>query len=480
VSLLILVAAGYFYFAKTTASVASTSDINSIAILPFVNVNADVDTGYLSDGLTDSLINSLSRATRLKVIASSSVFHYKGKQIDPQALGRELNVQGVVTGRITRRGDNLSISVELTDARDKSHVWGDQYNRKLSDLLAIEEEISRKISEQLRLKLTGQEQSRVTKRYVENIEAYQFYLKGRYASQPTREGFDEAIKSFKQAIEKDPNFALAYAGLAETYWRAAGQLLSAHEAMPKVRENAVKALRIDDTLAEAHTALALVLALYDYDFAAGEREFKRAVELNPGSAYVHQWYGWYLITMKRPDEALIEIKRAQELDPLSSVINWEMGLPFFISRQYDRAIEEFKKAVEMDPKGSFARMLLALAYVQKGSYEEALRAVDEPGTDDSYLVATTAFVYATMGKKAEAQKIAEQLEKQAKQGYVAPYIMSKVYIGLGKKERAIDWLERAYETREDSSAWLNADPAFDPLRLEPRFQELVRRMGLPE
>lgn len=478
VLLVTLVASGYFYLGRK--AVVDSSEINSIAILPFVNVTANEDTQYLSDGLTDSLINSLSQASTLKVIAHSSVFSYKGKVVDPQLVGRELNVQGVVTGRITQIGDNLAISVELTDTRDKRHIWGEQYKRNLKDLLAVQEEIARDISNKLRLKLTGEEQTRTAKHYAENIEAYQLYLKGRYANQQQKEEFDKAIEYFNKAIEKDPDFGLAYVGLSEVYWRAAGQSLSAREAMPKARDAALKALKIDETLAEAHTALALVQAFYDYDFAGGEREFKRAIELNPGSAFVHQWYGWYLSTMGRADEALVELKRALELDPLSTVINWEIGLPYYVSRQYDHAIEQFKRAVSTDPQNTFARSFLAGIYALKGSHEEALKVVDEPNSEDSYLAAMTAYTYAMMGRRAEAKKIAERLKRQAKQSYVSPFLFGKVYVALGEKELAIEWLEKGYENREDSSAWLNSDPAFDSLRSEPRFRELVRRIGLPE
>lgn len=472
-----LVAAGYFYLGRK--AVVDSSDINSIAILPFVDATANADTQYLSDGLTDSLINSLSLAPQLKVIAHSSVFSYKGKVVDPQLVGHELNVQGVVTGRITQLGDNLAISVELTDARDKRHIWGEQYKRKLKDLLAVQEEISRDISNKLRLKLTGEEQTRTTKHYADNIEAYQLYLKGRYANQQQKEEFDKAIEYFNKAIEKDPNYALAYVGLSEVYWRAAGQSLSAREAMPKARDAALKALRIDETLAEAHTALALVQAFYDYDFAGADREFKRAIELNQGSAFVHQWYGWYLSTMGRADEALVELKRALELDPLSTVINWEIGLPYYFSRQYDRAIEHFKRAVETDPQNTFARSFLAGIYSLKGSHEEALKVLDEPDSEDSYLAAMTAYTYGMMGKRAAAKKIAERLERQAKQSYVSPLLFARVYVALGEKERAIEWLEKGYENREETSAWLNSEPVFDSLRSEPRFKELVRRIGLP-
>ena len=475
--LVTLVVAGYFYLGRK--AVVDSSEINSIAILPFASVTANEETQYLSDGLTDSLINSLSLAPKLKVIAHSSVFSYKGKVVDPQEVGHALNVQGVVTGRITQLGDDLAISVELTDARDKRHIWGEQYKRNLKDLFAVQEEISRDISNKLRLKLTGEEQIRTTKHYAENIEAYQLYLKGRYANQQRKEEFDKAIEYFNKAIEKDPNYALAYAGLSEVYWRAAGQSLSAREAMPKARDAALKALQIDETLAEAHTALALVQAFYDYDFAGAEREFKRGVELNPGSAFVHQWYGWYLSTMGRADEALVELKRALELDPLSTVINWEIGLPYYVSRQYDRAIEQFKRAVSTDPQNTFARSFLSWIYSLTGSHEEALKVVDEPDSQDSYLAGVTAYSYAMMGRRAEAKKIADRLELQAKQSYVSPFLFAKIYVALGEKERAIEWLEKGYENREETSTWLNSDPGFDSLRAEPRFKELVRRIGLP-
>jgi serine/threonine protein kinase/Tfp pilus assembly protein PilF len=476
-SLMMLATVAYFYFGRTNKTVTASKAIVSIAVLPFVNVNANSDTEYLSDGITDSLINNLSQLTKLKVIARSSVFSYKGREADPQAVGRELNVQGLVTGRITQRGDNLLLSVELTDTRDKSHIWGEQYNRKISDFLAVQEEISSDISEKLRLKLTSEEQKRVTKRYTENPEAYQLYLKGRYFADQFTEG-KKAVEHFNQAIKKDPNYALAYAGLAEAYWEASAQTLSPREAMPKAREAAVKALRIDDTLAEAHTALAVVQAFYDYDLPGAEKEFKRAIELNPGSASVHQWYGWYLVALKRADEALKEIKHAQELDPLSLVTNVELGMPFYVTRQYDQAIEQFKKAVEMDPNRTFARFSLGWTYILTGRYEEAIAISSKPGSDDPYLLAATGHAYALLGKRAEAQKMIERLKEQSTQRYVPPDIIAKIYIGLREKEQALDWLEKSYEDREDALIWLNSDPLFDDLRSEPRFRDLVRRVGL--
>jgi eukaryotic-like serine/threonine-protein kinase len=428
-----------------------TKTVDSIAVLPFINVNASADTEYLSDGITDSLINSLSQLPKLKVIARSSVFSYKGKEVNPQAVGRELNVQALVTGRITQRGNDLSISVELTDTRDKSHIWGEQYNRHISDLLAVQEEISREISNQLRLKLTGEEQKRVTRRYTENVEAYQLYLKGRYfADQYTEEGFKKAVEHFDQAIQKDSNYALAYAGLAEAYWVSSAQYLSPREAMPKSREAAIKALRIDDTLAEAHTSLASVQAFFDYDLSNAEREFKRAIELNPGSASAHQWYGWYLFVLKRADEAVKEIKRAQELDPLSLIINGELGMPFYFTRQYDRAFEQYKKAVDMDPNNWFARIGLARTYIQQRKYEEAIAVANKPESGDPYLLSATGDAYARSGNRTEAQKIIEKLKEQSKQRYIPPYAVAWIYEALGEKQQALDWLEKSYENREDT------------------------------
>jgi len=478
--LVTLTAIAYFYFRSSNKSIGGRPEISSIAILPFVNVNANADTEYLSNGIADSLINSLSQTSKLRVIARSSVFSYKGKEVDPQTIARELNVEGIVTGRITQRGDNLSISIELTDARDKSHVWGEQYNRTVSDLLAVQEEISREISNQLRLNLTGEEQQRLGKRYTENPEAYQLYLKGRYfADQYSEDGFKKAVDQFHLAIQKDSRYALAYAGLAETYWVASAQFLQPQEAMPKARDAALEALKIDDTLAEAHTSLAAVHAFYDYDIVSSEREFKRALELNPGSASAHQWYAWYLFVLKRPEEALREIRRAQELDPLSLLINGEVGMAYYFARQYDRAIEEDKKAAELDPNNSFARIGLTRSYIQIRKYEEAIATASKPEPDDSYLLASLGEAYARSGKTAEAQKVIDKLNELTKQRYVPPYAVAWIYVGLGQKQQALDWLEKSYANREDTMIWLNSDPSLDDLRSEPRFQDLVRRVGLP-
>ncbi len=314
----------YFYLHSSKAT------IDSIAVLPFDNQNHDPDTEYLSDGLTESIINSLTQLPNLKVIARSSVFHYKGKETDPMAVGKELGVRAVLTGRIMQRGDSLKISVELVDVRDNKQLWGEQYERKVSDLLSVQREIAKEISSNLRLKLSGAEQTRVTKHYTENAEAYQLYLKGRYFwNKRTGEALKKSIEYFNQAIEKDPSYALAYAGLADAYVLlspySAG---SPQESYPKAKAAAKRSLELDETLAEAHSSLAQALVLYDWNLPESNREFQRAIELNPNYATAHHWYGYgNLVTMERFDEAIAEMKRAQELDPLSLIINASSLLP---------------------------------------------------------------------------------------------------------------------------------------------------------
>ncbi len=457
--------------------------IDSIAVLPFVNVNADPDMEYLSDGITESLINGLSQVPRLRMIARSSVFRYKGKEVDPQTVGRELGVRAILLGRVTQRGDNLSISAELVDARDNSRIWGEQYNRKLSDILQVQEEISREISGKLRLRLTGEEQERVTKRYTENTEAYQLYLKGRYFwNKRTEEGLKKGIEYFQQAIEKDPNYAPAYAGLADC-----DSLLPFYtdmpprEAFPRAKTEAIKALEIDQTLAEAHSSLAYVKAYYDWDWSEAEREFKRSLELNPNYATAHHAYSRLLASLGRLDEARAEIKRAHELDPLSLGIQANVGMISYFGRQYDQAIKQLQETLELDQKFFVPHWGLGLAYEQKGMYEEAIahfqQAVSLSGGSTN-VIASLGHAYAVGGHEIEAQKIIEELKDRAKRGYVSSYQIALVYIGLGHKDQAIEWLENAYQERSTLLGYLKMDPRFDSLRSDPRFAELVRRVGL--
>ncbi len=348
--------------------------IDSVAVLPFVNVSADPQTEYLSDGITESVINNLSQLRSLRVMARSTVFRYKGKEADPQKVGQDLHVGAVLTGRLQERGNTLVIQAELVDVSKGTQLWGEQYNRKLADILAVQEEISREISEKLRLRLTGEEKTRMAKRPTENIEAYQLYLKGRYYwNKRTEEGFRRAIVYFSEATEKDPNYALAHAGLADSYIVLGYfSLLPAKEAYAKAREAATRALELDETLGEAHNALATAKADYDWDWPGAEREFKRAIELNPGYATTHQWYGRMLSELGRHEEALAEIKRAQQLDPLSLIINAVSGRILLYAGREDLAIEQLRKTLEIDPNFAHAHQFLGYAYVRKGMFGEAI------------------------------------------------------------------------------------------------------------
>jgi serine/threonine protein kinase/tetratricopeptide (TPR) repeat protein len=477
---LVLVGAGiaYLYSVRT-----GRSAIDSIAVLPLVNTSADPNAEWLSDGITESIINNLSQLPNLTVIARSSVFRYKGRDVDPQTAARELKVRAALTGRIVQRGDNLSISVELVDTSNHRQIWGQQFNRKMSDLLAMQSEISREISEELRLRLTGEERKRVTKQYTANAEAYQLYLKGRYHwNKRTLEDLKKAIEYFNQAVEKDSNYALAYAGIADCY--GVPQIgLSPPEAMPRAKAAAMKALSIDDTLAEAHTSLANVLVRYDWDWSGAEREFKRAIELNPNYPTAHYWYALYLAGMDRQEEALREAQRAHELDPLSLVTNWHVGVILSYVRPYDRAIEQLRKTLELDPNFAGPHDDLGWTYAMMGRFDEAVSefqtAIKLSG-GDTHFMGDLATVYALSGKRGEAQKILDQLTEVAKERYVSPYRMAQIYIALGDRDRAFEWLEKGYRDRSFGASVmdLKAAPFWDPVRSDPRFADLLRRMNL--
>ena len=459
--------------------------IDSVAVLPFVNVSADSNTEYLSDGISESIINSLSQFPNLRVMARSTVFRYKGKEADPQKVGQELRVRAVLTGRLLKRGDTLIVQTELVDAEKGSQLWGAQYNRKLADILRVQEEISREISEKLRLRLTGEEKVRMAKRPTENIEAYQLYLKGRYYwNKRTEEGFRRAIEYFSEATEKDRNYALAHAGLADSYI-VLGEyaLLPAKEAFAKAREAATKALELDDTLAEAHNALATVKGDYDWDWPGAEREFRRAIELNPGYATAHQWYGELLSNLGRYEEALAEIKRAQQLDPLSLIINAVSGRTLLAAGQDDLAIEQLRKTLEIDPNFARAHWLLGMAYLRKGAFAEAIAEFQRAATLSPNIIeykGGLGHAYGRAGKRAEAHKLLYELKEHSKRRYVSSCDFAAIYAGLGEKDQAFAFLEKAYEQRDPKLVlWGNVGPLLDPLRSDPRFADLLRRVGLP-
>ena len=457
--------------------------IDSIAVLPFVNQNNDPNMEYLSDGLTESTINSLAQLPNMRVIARSSVFRYKGREIDPIMIARELGVRAVFTGRITQRADSLIISVELVDAVLNKQLWGETYDRKVSDLIVVQREIAREISANLRTRLTPPEESLVTKRYTENPEAYQLYLKGRYYwNKRTGEAFKRAIEYFNGAIEQDPSYALAYVGLADTYL-----LLSRYsagtpeESYPRAKAAAKRALAIDETLAEAHNSLAGVLLDYDWNLVESDREYRRAIELNPNYATARHWYAnGPLLVMERYDEAIAEMKRAVELDPLSLIINSDLGSMYVNARQFDRAVEQLRKTIDMDRSFYPAHYWLGEAYLMKGSYAEAIAEYEKARAlnDDPLVLGLLGHAYAVSGKREDAQRMLDELNNLAQQRYVSSYTFALVYAGLNDKDQAFEWLEKSYRDRSSEIAYFKVDPLMDNLRADPRFADLVRRVGL--
>jgi serine/threonine protein kinase len=460
--------------------------IESIAVLPFVNQNNDPNEEWLSDGVTESIINSLTQLPNLKVIARSSAFRYKGKATDPFVAGKELNVRAVLTGRVMRRDDNLLVSAELVDVRDNKQLWGQHYNRKLVDIFSIQEDLAKQISENLRLHLSGDKRKLLTKRYTENTEAYELYLKGRYfINKRTEEDLKKAIDYFQQAIARDPNDALAYAGLSDAHAALAFPLgaIAPREAMPKAKETAMRALAIDNNLGEAHASLAYATFFYDWNWQVTEREFKLALELNPNNADTHHWYSHYLMTHHRLDESLSESKRALELSPLDLVLNMHLGWHYLYAGQYDQALEQLNKVVEMDRNYAQAYTWMGLIDEQLGKYPEAINAFQRaivlfPG-GSTQAQAQLAHAYAMSGKKDEALRIILALQELAKSRYVSSYHIAAIYAGLGDKDQTFSWLEKAYEERSEWLVNFKADQRFDGVRSDPRFAELVRRVGLP-
>ncbi len=438
-------AAGWFY-----GLARGGEAIDSVAVLPFVNASADSNTEYLSDGITESLINSLSQLPHLKVMSRDSAFMYKGKDTDARKVGETLGVRAVLKGRVMQRGDDLEISAELVDARDDSHIWGQQYTRKASDIFGLQGDLAKEMTSMLRMRLTGEDERRMAKSYTANPEAYQDYLKGMYwRYKITEEGYTKGIAYFQQAITKEPTFALAYAGLADCYGgRANSGSVPPREGYPRAKEAALRALELDDTLAEAHTSLAFIKTDYDWDWSGAEKELQRAIELNPGYA-----------------RALLN--------------NRVLGQSFFFARQYDRAIEQFRKTLELDPNFATMHRFLGEAFLQKSMYKEGIAEIEKelmifPGSTSalSYL----GYAYAVEGRRAEAQKVLDQLKERSNQRYVSAATRARIYAGLGEKDQTFQWLERSYEERSIGS--IEVDPIYDPLRSDPRFADLLRRMNL--
>lgn len=466
------------YFRGRTSGAA----ITSIAVLPFVNEGGKAELEYLSDGMTDTLISSLSQLPNLSVKARSSVFRYKGKETNPQTIGKELNVQAILNGRIAQRGDQLTLTLELVDAQTENVIWSDQYNRKQADLVSLQSEVARDVSTKLRTKLSGVEEQKLAKAQTTNPEAYQLYLQGLFHwNKRTPESLKSSVEYFNQAITKDPNYAQAHAGLALTYVLLPEYSISPpQEAHPKAKAAAKKALEIDESLAEAHTALAYSLSSYDWKFAEADREFQRAIQLNPNYATAHQWHAESLVATQRFDEAITEAKRAVELDPFSLVINHALGFCYLHARQSDQAIQQYRKTIELDQNWYIGHWFLGFAYETKGLSREAIAEYQKARelNDDPYVLGVLGHGYAASGRKDEAMKVVAEMHEVARQRYVPAYSFAQVYVGLGDKDRAFEWLEKSYQDRAYDITYLKVDPFFDSLHSDPRFTDLIRRIGL--
>lgn len=462
---------------------APARPIDSLAVLPFENTNQDPETEYLTDGITESIIHSLSQLAPVRVMARSTVFRYKAKAVDPRTIGRKLNVEAVLTGRVVQRGEALFIRTELVEVENGWRLWGAQYNRELSDIFAVEEEISQEISEKLRLRLSGEDRSRLVKRFTSSTEAYQDYLRGRYHwNRMTEEGLTRGIECFQEAIRKDPNYALAYAGLADCYGHMGFLgIFPPKDVIPKAKEAAAKAIEMDSQLAEAHTSLAFILKVYDWDWEASGREYRRALELNPHYTQAHRSYAAYLSALGNAAEAMHEIQLAQDLDPLSLTLSMEISWHLYMARDYDRAIAQALRTLDLEPRNSTAQGILGSSYEQQGNYEAACSVLEQAvaaSQNHTYPLAQWGHSLARAGRMDESAKILDRLTQLREECYVPPCWTAMVCAGLGETRAALDWLEQAYEQHDVWLVWIKADPRFDSLREEPQFQDLLRRVGL--
>jgi TolB-like protein/Tfp pilus assembly protein PilF len=472
--------AGFFLLPRVSAHKVD----KSIAVLPFENASNEPNTEYLSEGISEALINSLSELQQLRVIARPTAFRYKGKDVDPRQVGRELGVTAVLTGKVRQMQDALNVQVDLVDAVTGAQIWGAGYDRNIADLVAVKQAIAQEITAKLKLKLSSEEQRLLVKRDSTNAEAYQFYLRGRYFwNKRTSDGIKQAIEYFQQSVERDPNFALGYVGLADSYIGLTFYNFAApHETMPKAKESAIKALALDNTLAEAHTSLAHVLMNYDWNWSEAEKEFKRSIELKPDYATAHEWYAiHYLTATGRLEEAVQEMKKALELDPASLVMNTFMGATLYYAGRYDEAIDQCRRTIQMDPNFAVAHWHLGLAYEQKqildAATEEFKKAISL--SEGSPLMrAALGRAYAESQKKYEANEMLSELNDLAKRQYVSAYEVAKIYVALGNSEQAFQLLAKAYAEHSFHLPNLNVCPQLKPVRSDPRFRDLVQRIGL--
>lgn len=470
----------YFWKLKSDAA------IRSIAVLPFVSEGANQDLEYLSDGMTETLISSLSQLPSINVKARSSVFRYKGKGTNPQTIGKELNVQAILNGRISQHGEQLTLTLELIDVETENVIWSEQYNRTQGDLVSLQSEVARDVLSKLKTKLSGEDETKVTKTYTADSKAYRLYLKGRfYFAKRTKEDLLGSIEFYKQAIDQDSNFALAYVGIADSYAIMSPYGYAApNEIFPKAKESAQQAIQLDPDLAEGHAAYAKILADYYWNWAEAEREFKRSIELNPNVPYTHYQYGAALLTpIGRFDEAIRELKRALELDPLSVPASANFANCLTYARKNDLAVQQGIDAVRLEPNHPTSRVALGFAYAASGMYDEAFSTCDatlkaDPGNQDCLQVVGLA--YAKAGRRTESEQVLRKFEELGRTGYSSSYRSAAIYALLGYKDKAFAWLEKALAAHDWDMGRINVDPFLDSLHDDPRFKDLIKRMGFPQ
>jgi len=483
VAVLVITALVIWQLLPEGETVPPPPDRPSIAILPFEDLSENKDQSYFCDGLADELINRLTNIESLRIPARTSSFSFKGKELGIQEIGKELNVEMVLEGSLRKAGNKLRITAQLVNVSDGFPIWSEKYERDEGDIFLLQDEISLAIVDRLKVKLLGEEKEKIVKRHTENLEAYNLYLQGRYFwNKRTPEGLKKSVDYFEQAIKKDPGYALAYAGLADSYITIGDwNLLPSKEVFPKARAAVLKALEMDDELAEAHNALAAIKKYYDWDWPGAEKEHKRAIELNPNYPTAHQWYAEFLFAMARFDEAIAESKRAQELDPLSPIIFYSGGAAFYFSRQYDKAIEQFKKALNLDPAFPNAHGYIGLCYLQKGMVKDAIAELQEDMISEGIgpeIIAEAQNVYATSGIKGAFQMYLDYQMMISEQAYVDPLRIAELHAFLDEKDQAFEWLEKAYEQRSPMLVYVRVEPRFDNIRSDPRFKAILKKMNL--
>lgn len=458
--------------------------IDSLAVLPQQGPGNDPNVEYLSEGITESIINTLSRVRQLRVLACSTVFRFKGKDIDPQTVGLQLNVRAVMMIRVIRLEEKLIIRSELVKVSDGSQLWGEQYNRNPSDLLAVQDEIAKAITESLRFKLTPQEEIGLAKKQTENTEAYNLYLRGRYFwNRYNKEWVLKAIEAFKQAIAIDGNYALAYCGMADAYFRLSNVHFRPLEVLPKAREAALRAVEIDANLAEAHSSLALLYVYFDHDWSKAEKEFRTALELAPDLLSAHQRYGSYLTFMGRFEEALRHYETALELDPFSLQVNMNLATTYYLRGEYDRANNHLAKTMELEPNYMPTMFLLGCVYIQQNRLAEAIAEFQQiyKLDEEAYLaLGFMGYAHALAGQRDEAETLLNVLQEISSRKYVSPYSMLVIQLALGRHDQVFELLERLYEERNDWLIWLKVSPELKSVRHDPRFKNMLKRVGFPD